>query len=88
MKNMPDMMRLFTTMFHTRRGVYIGNSSYVNNSISNSKSSKVDEEEVVLSRENSNEVFQEKTLERGLKLRHVQLIALGGCLGMYSLTKG
>lgn len=83
MKEIKDMKNIFTVKSPSKPGIYRSDSSYVNLSISNSKIVNIDESGKVLSAENSNETFDEKTLERGLKLRHVQLIALGGCIGMY-----
>ena len=79
---MKDMKEIFEVKSPSRPGIYRNDSSYVSMSISNSKIVNIDENGKVLSAENSNETFNEKTLERGLKLRHVQLIALGGCIGM------
>ncbi|EMG49968.1 put4 Probable proline-specific permease put4 [Candida maltosa Xu316] len=65
--------------------IYRGSTASLNLAISNSRIVEVDEKgERILSRENSNEsatTFQPETLERGLKSRHSQLIALGGAIG-------
>lgn len=79
---MEKLEKKFYSVKSKRPAIYRSNSSYVNISISNSKIVNVDEEGKALSPSDSNASFNEKTLERGLKLRHVQLIALGGCIGM------
>ncbi|CAK7896037.1 probable lysine/arginine permease Can2p [[Candida] anglica] len=64
-----------------RPGIYRSNSSHYAISISNSRIVNYDEKGTPLSPEDSSEPFDPETLERGLKSRHVQLIALGGCIG-------
>lgn len=62
--------------------IYRSNSSYLNISVANSRIVNIDEVTgKILSPENSNETFDENTLERGMKSRHLQLIALGGAIG-------
>lgn len=67
----------------SRPSIYRSQSSYLNLSISNSKIINIDEDGRAIEKTDSNsfKTFEEKTLERGLKSRHVQLIALGGCIG-------
>ncbi|CAD1811661.1 Amino acid permease family protein [Candida parapsilosis] len=69
----------------TRKQIYRGSSASLNIAISNSQIVEVDEKTgKVLSRTNSEasaHTFQPETLERGLKSRHAQLIAIGGAIG-------
>ncbi|EGW32649.1 putative proline permease [Spathaspora passalidarum NRRL Y-27907] len=63
-----------------------GNDVNLSISISNSRVVDVDEKagnihEIISSGSGSDLEYQEKTLERGLKSRHVQLIAIGGAIG-------
>ncbi|CAH2351797.1 proline-specific permease [[Candida] railenensis] len=64
-----------------RPGIYRSNSSHYAISIANSRIVPYDEKGNPLSPDNSQDAFDPETLERGLKSRHVQLIALGGCIG-------
>lgn len=64
-----------------RPGIYRSNSSHYAISITNSKIVPYDEKGYPLSPDDSEVAFDPETLERGLKSRHVQLIALGGCIG-------
>ncbi|CAH2354605.1 proline-specific permease [[Candida] railenensis] len=59
---------------------YLSNSSHYGISISNSRIVPYNEKRNQLSSD-SDAAFNSETLERGLKSRHVQLIALGGCIG-------
>ena len=69
----------------TRKQIYRGSSASLNIAISNSQIVEVDEKTgKVLSRTNSQasaHTFEPETLERGLKSRHAQLIAIGGAIG-------
>lgn len=60
---------------HSRPSVYRSGSSYLDITISNSKIIDVDSEGKPVGK------FDKETLHRGLKSRHVQLLALGGCIG-------
>lgn len=69
-----------------KRSIQRGDRSSLSISISNTAIVQVDEKTgQILSATNSNgseyEQFNEHTLERGLKSRHVQLIAIGGAIG-------
>ncbi|CAK7896042.1 probable lysine/arginine permease Can2p [[Candida] anglica] len=64
-----------------RTGIYRSNSAHYALSIANSRIINYDEKGNPLSFDDSTEPFDPETLERGLKSRHVQLIALGGCIG-------
>ncbi|CCE87337.1 Piso0_005886 [Millerozyma farinosa CBS 7064] len=64
-----------------RPSIYRSDSSYVNLSITNSRIINVDEKGRAIDSMESEGLFNGRTLERGLKSRHVQLIALGGCIG-------
>lgn len=67
---------------NSKPAIYRANSSYLNISVANSRIVNIDEVTgKILSPENSNETFDENTLERGLKSRHLQLIALSGAIG-------
>ncbi|KAI5962178.1 uncharacterized protein KGF55_003254 [Candida pseudojiufengensis] len=69
----------------TKKEIYRGSSANLSLAISNSKIVEVNEKNgKILSRENSRdtaETFKPETLERGLKSRHAQLIAIGGAIG-------
>lgn len=67
---------------HTRPAIYRANSSYLSISVTNSRIVNIDEVTgKILSTENSNESFDPDTLQRGMKSRHLQLIALSGAIG-------
>ncbi|ODV77882.1 proline specific permease [Suhomyces tanzawaensis NRRL Y-17324] len=64
--------------------IYRSKSSFLDLGISNSRVVHVDEKGKMMSPSNSHstlETFNEDSLERGLKSRHVQLIAIGGAIG-------
>lgn len=65
----------------SRPSIYRSNSAYVDFEITNSKIVNVDEKGHVLSENNSIVSFDEEVLQKGLKNRHIQLIALGGAIG-------
>ncbi|OBA22665.1 hypothetical protein METBIDRAFT_75879 [Metschnikowia bicuspidata var. bicuspidata NRRL YB-4993] len=65
----------------SRPSIYRSNSAYVDFEISNAKIVNVDEKGHVLSENNSIVSFPEEDLKKGLKNRHIQLIALGGAIG-------
>lgn len=65
----------------SRPSIYRSNSAYLELEITNSKIVHVDEKGNVLSENNSVISFNENELHKGLKNRHIQLIALGGAIG-------
>lgn len=73
---MPDLKPL-----SSRPSVYRSNLAYIDFEITNSKIVNVDEKGHIVSENNSIISFHEETLQKGLKNRHIQLIALGGAIG-------
>ncbi|CAK7901809.1 proline-specific permease [[Candida] anglica] len=71
----------FYTVKSNKTGIYRSSSAHYGLSILNSQILSYDKDGNPLSPDDSSEPFDPKTLERGLKSRHVQLIALGGCIG-------
>jgi Amino acid transporters len=66
----------------SRPSIYRSGSAYLDLSISHSRIVNIDEKTgKMLSATNSTETFDEPELKRGLKSRHVQLIAIGGAIG-------
>ncbi|SGZ48054.1 CIC11C00000005035 [Sungouiella intermedia] len=65
----------------SRPSIYRSNSAYLGLEISNSKIIHVDEKGTIRSENNSIVSFGEEELKKGLKNRHIQLIALGGAIG-------
>lgn len=66
----------------SRPSIYRSGSAYLDLSISHSRIVNIDEKTgKMLSATNSAETFDEPELKRGLKSRHVQLIAIGGAIG-------
>ncbi|GEQ70146.1 hypothetical protein JCM33374_g3822 [Metschnikowia sp. JCM 33374] len=65
----------------SRPSIYRSNSAYVDFEITNSKIINVDEKGHIVSENNSIVSFHEEELQKGLKNRHIQLIALGGAIG-------
>ncbi|QBM88080.1 proline transporter, YAT family [Metschnikowia aff. pulcherrima] len=65
----------------SRPSIYRSNSAYVDFEITNSKIVNVDEKGHIVSENNSIVSFNEEVLQKGLKNRHIQLIALGGAIG-------
>lgn len=65
----------------SRPSIYRSNSGYVDFEISNARILNVDEKGNVVSENNSVMSFHEEELKKGLKNRHIQLIALGGAIG-------
>ena len=65
----------------SRPSIFRSNSTYLDLEISHSRIVNVDEKGNIVSESNSLESFDEDDLQKGLKNRHVQLIALGGAIG-------
>lgn len=65
----------------SRPSIYRSNSTYLEYEISHAKIVDVDEKGRIVSENNSISSFREEELKKGLKNRHVQLIALGGAIG-------
>lgn len=65
----------------SRPSIYRSNSAYIDFEITNSKIINVDEKGHIVSENNSILSFDENDLKKGLKNRHIQLIALGGAIG-------
>lgn len=65
----------------SRPSIYRSNSTYLEYEISHSRIVDVDEKGRIVSEDNSVISFREDELQKGLKNRHVQLIALGGAIG-------
>lgn len=64
-----------------RPSIYRSNSGYMDTEIANSRILHVDEKGNVRLENNSLVSFNEEELQKGLKSRHIQLIALGGAIG-------
>lgn len=65
----------------SRPSIFRSNSTYLEPEITNSKIIHVDEKGNVLSENNSIISLDDLELKKGLKNRHIQLIALGGAIG-------
>lgn len=66
---------------NSRPSILRSNSAYIDLEIANSRYVNYDEKGHIVSEENSIVSFDENELKKGLKNRHVQLIALGGAVG-------
>ncbi|KAM3122590.1 hypothetical protein CJJ07_005087 [Candidozyma auris] len=65
----------------SRPSILRSNSAYLSGTISNSRIVNVDEKGNIVSENNSIISIEENELKKGLRNRHVQLIALGGAIG-------